>query len=157
MAVAEVGSDATKPGAVQFYSIGNGTLTAIGAPVAVGKVPTGLSVNRTNHTVAVVNYQDQSVTVLPIPGAPVQAPGTPFTIDISNALQGQASPQPFPYAIGVDPDTNMALVAYSSTSASSARTWVSREFESEYTREQSIRIPLARRDSLDSVFLLKSL
>lgn len=119
VAVAEIGSDATKPGAVQFYSIGNGTLTAIGAPVAVGKVPTGLSVNSTNHTVAVVNYQDQSVTVLPIPGAPVQAPGTPFTVDISNALQGQASPQPFPYAIGVDPDTNMALVAYSSTSASS--------------------------------------
>lgn len=119
VAVAEVGSDATKPGAVQFYSIGNGTLTAIGAPVPVGKVPTGLSVNSTNHTVAVVNYQDQSVTVLPIPGATVQAPGTPFTVDISNALQGQASPQPFPYAIGVDPDTNIALVAYSSTAASS--------------------------------------
>jgi hypothetical protein len=119
VAVAEVGSDATKPGAVQFYSIGIGTLTPIGAPVPVGKVPTSLSVNPNNHTVAVVNYQDQSVTVLPVPGAPSQAPGTPFTVDISNALQGQATPAPFPYAIGVDPDTNLALVAYSSTSASS--------------------------------------
>lgn len=120
VAVAEIGADPTLPGAVQFYSIGTGTLAPIGGPVAVGKVPTGLSVNRNNHTVAVVNYQDQSVTVLPIPGAPVQAPGTPFTLDISGALQGQASPAPLPYAIGVDPDTNMALVAYSSTSTSSA-------------------------------------
>src|SRR5579859_362266 len=119
VAVAEVGSDVTQPGAVQFYSIGSGTLTPVGSPVPVGKVPTGLSVNRNNHTVAVVNYLEQSVTVLPIHGAPVQAPGTPFTVDLSNALQGQASPQPFPYSIGVDPDTNMALVAYSSTSASS--------------------------------------
>jgi DNA-binding beta-propeller fold protein YncE len=113
--VAETGSNA-----VQFYSIGTGTLTPIGGPVAVGKVPTGLSVNRTNHTVAVVNYQDQSVTVLPIPGALVQAPGTPFTLDISGVLAGQVSPAPLPYAIGVDPDTNMAVVAYSSTSTSSA-------------------------------------
>jgi DNA-binding beta-propeller fold protein YncE len=113
--VAETGSNA-----VQFYSIGTGTLTPIGGPVAVGKVPTGLSVNRTNHTAAVVNYQDQSVTVLPIPGALVQAPGTPFTLDISGVLGGQVSPAPLPYAIGVDPDTNMAVVAYSSTSASSA-------------------------------------
>jgi DNA-binding beta-propeller fold protein YncE len=119
VAVAEVGSDVTQPGAVQFYNIGSGTLTPVGGPVPVGKLPTGVSVNRNNHTVAVVDYGDQSVTVLPIPGAPVQAPGTPFTIDISNALQGQASPAPLPYAIGVDPDTNMALVAYSSTSASS--------------------------------------
>jgi DNA-binding beta-propeller fold protein YncE len=113
--VAETGANA-----VQFFSIGTGTLTPIGGPVTVGKVPTGLSVNRTNHTVAVVNYQDQSVTVLPIPGAPIQAPGTPFTIDISGALQGQVTPAPLPYAIGVDPDTNMGVVAYSSTSASSA-------------------------------------
>jgi DNA-binding beta-propeller fold protein YncE len=115
IAVAETGSNA-----VQFYTIGNGTLTPLGGPVAVGNVPTGLSVNRTNHTVAVVNYQDQSVTVLPIPGAPVEAPGTPFTINISGALQGQASPAPLPYSIGVDPDTNMGVVAYSSTSASSS-------------------------------------
>lgn len=109
-------------GAVQFYSIGNGVLTPINGPVPVGKnpgpsvLPTGLSVNRTNHTVAVVNYGEQSVTVLPIPGAPVQVPS--FTLDISGALQGTASPAPLPYAIGVDPDTNFALVAYSATSPS---------------------------------------
>ena len=114
----------TVSNAVQFFSIGNGSLTPLGAPVHVGNVPTsvptGVSVNRANHTAAIVNYQDQSVTVLPIPGAPQQAPGTPFTVDLSGALQGSVTPAPLPYAIGVDPDTNLALVAYSSTSTSSA-------------------------------------
>jgi DNA-binding beta-propeller fold protein YncE len=123
--VAETGSNA-----VQFFTIGQGTLTPIdstgaacttGCPVAVGKIPTNLSVNRVNHTVAVVNYGDQTITVLPIPvpGATTQnpAPGTPFTVDISGALQGSISPAPLPYSIGVDPDSNLALVAYSSTSA----------------------------------------
>jgi DNA-binding beta-propeller fold protein YncE len=102
---------------VQFYSIAPGSLTPLGAPVAVGQIPTGLSVNRTNHSVAVVNYGSQSVSILPIPGAPT--PVAAATIDISTALQGQAAPVPLPYAIGVDPDTNLALVAYSSSSVSS--------------------------------------
>jgi DNA-binding beta-propeller fold protein YncE len=111
--VAETGSNA-----IQFYDIGAGTLTPNGAPVPVGQTPTGVSVNRTNHSVAVVNYGSQSVSILPIPGAP--NPVAPATIDLSGALQGQVSPAPLPYAIGVDPDTNLALVAYSSTSTSSA-------------------------------------
>jgi DNA-binding beta-propeller fold protein YncE len=111
--VAETGSNA-----VQFFSIGSGTLSPLGAPVAVGQVPTGVSVNRTNHSVAVVNYGSQSVSILPIPGAP--NPVAPATVSLSGVLQGQASPAPLPYAIGVDPDTNLALVAYSSTSVSSA-------------------------------------
>jgi len=111
--VAETGSNA-----VQFYTIGAGTLSALGGPVAVGQIPTGVSVNRTNHSVAVVNYGSQSVSILPIPGAP--NPVTPGTVDLSGVLQGQVSPTPLPYAIGVDPDTNLALVAYSSTSTSSA-------------------------------------
>jgi len=108
----------TSSNAVQFYSIGTGTLTPIGGPVPVGQIPTGVSVNPTNHSVAVVNYGSQSVSVLPIP-VPGASTVTPATIDISGALQGQVSPAPLPYAIGVDPDTNLALVAYSSTSTSS--------------------------------------
>jgi DNA-binding beta-propeller fold protein YncE len=111
--VAETGSNA-----VQFYTIGPGTLTPIGGPVAVGQIPTGVSVNRTNHSVAVVNYLSQSVSILPIPNAPNPVPAA--TIDLSTVLQGQVSPAPLPYAIGVDPDSNLALVAYSSTSTSSA-------------------------------------
>jgi len=109
----------TTANAVQFYSIGTGTLTPI-STAPVGNLPTGLSVNRTNHTVAVVNYGDQSVTVLPIPGAPAQAPGTPFTFSIAGVLQGAVNPAPVPYSIGIDPDTNFGVVAYSSTSTSSA-------------------------------------
>jgi DNA-binding beta-propeller fold protein YncE len=127
--VAETGSNA-----IQFYTIGNGSLTPLSTvtstPQAPINVPTGVSVNRNNHTVAVVNYgaldskglpvaNSQSVTVLPIPGVPA-APGTPFSVDISGALQGAVSPAPMPYAIGLDPDSNLAVVAYSSTSVSSA-------------------------------------
>jgi DNA-binding beta-propeller fold protein YncE len=113
--VAETGSNA-----IQFYTIGSGTLSPIGGPVAVGQIPTGVSVNRTNHSVAVVNYKSQSVSIVPIPlpgGAP--NPVNPATVSLSGLLQG-VSPAPLPYAIGVDPDTNLALVAYSSTSISSA-------------------------------------
>jgi len=111
VAVAETGSNA-----VEFFSIGSGTLTSLGA-FPVGQLPTGVSVNRTNHSVAVVNYGSQSVSILPIPGAP--NPVSAATVNLSGALQGQVSPAPLPYAIGVDPDTNLALVAYSSTSTSS--------------------------------------
>jgi DNA-binding beta-propeller fold protein YncE len=113
--VAETGSNA-----VQFYTIGVGSLTPLGSPVAVGKTPTGVSVNPTNHCVAVVNYGSQSVSIVPIPGS--SCPVTSVTnIDLSGAFQGQVSPVPLPFAIGVDPDTNLALVAYSSpTSTSSA-------------------------------------
>ena len=143
--VAETGSNQ-----IQFYQI-SGTLLPIDAsgnscatscpvvstPQAPLNIPTGLSVNSTNHTVAVVNYGSQavqngnvvltgqSVTVLPIPvpGAAAQnpAPGTPFTIDLTSAYQGaflgSTNPVPMPYSIGVDPDSNLGLVAFSSTSA----------------------------------------
>lgn len=131
LVVAETGSND-----ILFYQIGNGSLAPLGtvtsttaAPI---NVPTSVSVNRNNHTVAVVNYgalvknssgtlvpSGQSVTVLPIPGAP-GTPITPFSVDLTNALQGAVTPAPMPYSIGVDPDSNLALVAYSVTSASSA-------------------------------------
>ena len=141
--VAEAGSSTATPpvaSGVQFYAIAKGTLTPIdsnGATCATScpvtsqtfasvsiNTPTGLSVNRANHTVAIVNYGNQSVTVLPIPvpGASSQtpAPGTPLTIDISGALQNSVNPAPVPYSIGVDPDSNLALVAYSSTAVATS-------------------------------------
>jgi len=148
LVVAETGSNA-----VEFFSIGKGSLTSLGKVTSTAaapiNLPTGVSVNRTNHTVAVVNYGSQTVstanntcqvtfpsppgqpgvpgqtvTVLPIPGAPPPPPGTPaptaFSVDLTVALQGSVCPAPMPYSIGVDPDSNLALVAYSSTSSSSA-------------------------------------
>ena len=135
LVVAEAGSNT-----VEFFSIGNGTLTSLGQVASTStapiNVPTGVSVNRTNHTVAVVNYGSQtitkntdgtcqsatltgqSVTVLNIPGSP--SPITPFSVDLtapflSSAGQGTVCPVPMPYSIGVDPDSNFALVAYSTS------------------------------------------
>jgi len=150
--VAETGSNQ-----IQFYQIipatstttemltpidGSGNPCASSCPIvstpqAPLNIPTGLSVNSTNHTVAVVNYGSQSVQngnvvltgqsvsmfPIPVPGAAAQnpAPGTPFSIDLTGAYQGafagSTNPVPMPYSIGVDPDSNLGLVAYSSTSA----------------------------------------
>jgi DNA-binding beta-propeller fold protein YncE len=105
----------TSSNAVQFYTIGVGSLTPLGPPVGVGTTPTGVSVNPNTHCVAVANYGSQSVSIVPIPNS--SCPFTSVTnIDLSGALQGQVSPAPRPFAIGVDQDTNLALVAYSSTS-----------------------------------------
>ena len=139
LAVAETGSNA-----VEFFSIGNNSLTSLGqvtsTTTAPLNVPTGLSINRTNHTVAVVNYgtqttttnadgsckqatsTGQSVTVLNIPGNP--SPITPFSVSLpftvlANAQGTSVCPEPMPYSIGVDSDSNLALVAYSSASPTS--------------------------------------
>jgi len=112
LAVAETGSNL-----VQFFSIGNGSLTALPCPTSSCAVnaPTGLSINQTNHTVAVTSPQDQSVVVLPLPGSAGAAGVTyPLTISLVSLLPSNISPLPLPYSVGVDSDTNMAIVAYSS-------------------------------------------
>lgn len=139
LVVAETGSNT-----VEFFNVGSGTLTSVqqvantvAAPI---NVPTGVSVDRNNHTVAVVNYgtqaaatstapcqpTGQSVTVLGIPGGPNAS--TAFSVPLpfdpqaspSNALQGSSlCPAPMPYSLGVDSDSHLALVAYSSNSVSS--------------------------------------
>ena len=139
LAVAETGSNA-----IEFFSIGNNSLTSLGQVMSTTaaplNVPTGLSINRTNHTVAVVNYgtqttttnadgsckqatsTGQSVTVLNIPGNP--SPITPFSVSLPFTVLASAQgtavcPEPMPYSIGVDSDSNLALVAYSSASPTS--------------------------------------
>ncbi|HVO57748.1 MAG TPA: hypothetical protein VMT51_08650 [Dongiaceae bacterium] len=111
LAVAETGSNR-----VEFFSIGNNSLISL-STVAVN-APSGLSINPSNHTVAVVSFQDQSVQVFPLPGQ-TGAPGVtyPLTISLANLIPSNVSPQPVPYSIGVDPDTNNAVVAYSSTAS----------------------------------------
>lgn len=113
LAVAETSSNL-----VQFFSIGSNSLTALPCPVSSCAVnlPTGLSINETNHTVAVASPQDQSVVVLPLPGS-AGAPGVsyPLTISLAGIVPPNFTPTPLPYSVGVDPDTNMALVAFSSS------------------------------------------
>ena len=109
LAVAETGSNL-----VQFYNIATGTLTPTSS-VAVNK-PSALAINQTNHTVAVVSFQDQSVEVFPLPGS-AGAPGVtyPLVISLSGLIPSNVTPAPLAYSIGVDSDTNNALVAYSSS------------------------------------------
>ena len=132
MVVAETGSNL-----VQFFSVGTNSLTPLSCPASSCAVnaPTGVSINQTNHTVAVVSPQDQSVVVLPLPCpsgltcsaaassnpqvVEIGAPGVsyPLTISLAGLLPNSpnVSPLPVPYSVGVDGDTNMALVAYSSS------------------------------------------
>ncbi|HET8966751.1 MAG TPA: YncE family protein, partial [Candidatus Acidoferrum sp.] len=111
LAVAETGSNQ-----VEFFSISKGSLASVGTQSVPS--PTGLSINQTNHTVAVVDYQDQSVVVFPLPGQTGDPLVTyPLTISLAGLVPPNAivGPLPMPYSIGVDSDTNNAIVAYSST------------------------------------------
>jgi DNA-binding beta-propeller fold protein YncE len=111
LAVAETASNQ-----VAFFTIGAGSLSPVGTPVAVN-APSGLSINQSNHTVAVVSYQDQSVKVFPLPGSTGDPNVTyPVTIQLAGLINpSDVTPLPVPYSIGVDSDTNNAIVAYSST------------------------------------------
>jgi DNA-binding beta-propeller fold protein YncE len=120
LAVAETGSDR-----VQFFSVSNGSLTAVPGPLGTASVtkPSGLSVNQSNHTVAVVSFQDQLVKVFQIPNAAGNLPANsgatgvtyPLTISLTGLIPSDFTPAPLAYSIGVDSDTNNAVVAYSST------------------------------------------
>lgn len=100
---------------VEFFKITAGALTPIGTTATVN-VPTSLSINTTLHTVAVVSYQDQQVSVFPVPSSVTSGAIAPTTtISLSGLIPAEATPLPIPYSIGVDSDTNMAVVAYSST------------------------------------------
>ena len=124
LAVAEPGSSE-----VEFFSIGSGSLTSLGT-VAVNTAggtpgtPTGLSINQTNHTIAVVDFQNQGVIVFPLPGQTGDPNVTyPVRIDLAGLLPAQPDPTDptktlsaaQPYSIGVDGDTNNAIVAYASS------------------------------------------
>jgi DNA-binding beta-propeller fold protein YncE len=120
LAVAETASDQ-----VQFFSIGNGSLTPVPGALGTASVtkPSGLSVNQTNHTVAVVSFQDQLVKVFQIPDANGNLPANsgatgvtyPLTITLTGLIPSDFTPTPLVYSIGLDSDTNNAIVAYSST------------------------------------------
>src|SRR6266481_2781035 len=120
LAVAETGSDR-----VQFFSVANGSLTLVPGTLGAASVtkPSGLSINQSNHTVAVVSFQDQLVKVFQIPNAAGNLPANsgatgvtyPLTISLTGLIPSDFTPAPLAYSIGVDSDTNNAVVAYSST------------------------------------------
>jgi DNA-binding beta-propeller fold protein YncE len=122
LAVAETASDQ-----VQFFSISNSLPYLTPVPGALGTAsvtkPSSISINQANHTIAVVSFQDQVVKVFQIPDsagnlpAGSGAPGVtyPLTISLSSLIPPDFTPTPLIYSVGVDSDTNNAIVAYSST------------------------------------------
>ena len=114
---------------VDFFQIGGSgsaaTITPMGFTATVN-VPTSVSINHTLHQVAVVSFKDQSVSVFPLPAlnsssatpiAPITTISLAGYIPPQPPLPGQPTPPPppFPFSVGVDSDTNHAVVAYSSS------------------------------------------
>lgn len=85
----------------------------IGAPIPVGNHPTGVAIDDLlPHPLAlVVNNTDQTVTTIDLTTDAVV--GAPLSVAIATSSPG--SPAPLPFAIGVNPLTHRALVAYQST------------------------------------------
>ena len=124
-AVAEAGTNK-----VEFINLNNGNPVLIPSPVPVGTTPTGVAVDTVGvtvggqanvHVTAVVNYADRTLELLrtPPPGGPINA--TPIaTIDLAPLIPTTApttppTPAPFPYAVGIDPFTHTAVIAYANT------------------------------------------
>ncbi len=114
--VAEAGTNS-----VEYVSLNGGTQTLIPGRVPVGNVPTGVSVDNVLHIAAVINYVDRSMTLLSIPAAGQTPSTTPLaTVDLSNLIPTVAPTTPptlppFPYSVGIDPYTHLAVIAFSST------------------------------------------
>jgi DNA-binding beta-propeller fold protein YncE len=93
----------------QFSSGGN-----LATGVAVDDQLTLLTPPQSN-VAAVVNYASKSLSILPVPaGAPVA------TVDLSCVIPQsdptcQATVEPFPYSVGIDPFSHRAVVAFAST------------------------------------------
>ncbi len=78
----------------------------IGAPIAVGTSPTGVAVDNVRNLALVANNGSKNVSVVNLGTGAVTA-----TIDLTNA----AVPHTGPFAVGVNPLTGVAVVAYSPT------------------------------------------
>jgi len=89
------------------------TKAVIGAPIPVGSSPTGVAIDDLlPHPLAlVVNNTDQTVTTIDLTTQAVV--GTPLSVSLATNSPGSLAP--LPYAIGINPVTHRALVAYQST------------------------------------------
>ncbi len=106
---------------VEYLNLNAGSPTLIPGRVPVGNVPTGVAVDNVLHIAAVVNYVDRTLELLSIPAAG----GTPSTTPLATINLGTLIPPsavttpptlpPFPYSVGVDPFTHLAVIAFAST------------------------------------------
>ena len=108
---------------VQFIGLTSSTPALTNQFSSGGNVATGVAVDDQltlltppqPNVAAVVNYASKSLSILSVPA------GTPLgTVDLSCAIPQsdpacQASPEPFPYSVGIDPFSHRAVVAFAST------------------------------------------
>jgi DNA-binding beta-propeller fold protein YncE len=114
--VAEAGTNS-----VEYLALGPSAPTLIPGRVPVGNVPTSVSVDNVLHVAAVINYADRTLELLSIP-APGGTPSTSpiATIDLGvlippSAVTTPPTLPPFPYSVGIDPFTHLAVIAFAST------------------------------------------
>lgn len=86
------------------------TDTMVGSAIAVGKQPTGVAVDDMlpDAIALVVNSTDQTISAVDLKTRAVV--GAPLSVSI-----GPANTSPIPFAVGINPITHRALVAYQST------------------------------------------
>jgi YVTN family beta-propeller protein len=111
--IAEPGANA-----VQFLSLAGGAV-ALGGQVGVGNNPTSVAIdNRLSPPVAaVVNSTDSTLSIVQVQPGPSPTGSVIATVNLAPyipAATGSATP-PKPFAVGIDPFTHLALVAFSST------------------------------------------
>ncbi len=97
-------------GTNQVQLIDLGTLALVlGGTINVGNTPTGVAVDNQRHIALVVNSADKTVSIVDLVAKTATTPislGPPFT-------------SATPFSVGVNPNTGLALVAYSSTNSGS--------------------------------------
>src|SRR6266581_1558088 len=84
--------------------------TPLGAPIGVGNTPTGVAVDNQRHLALVVDNADQSISIVDL-----VAKAATTTIPLGGFVQTGIKP----FSVGVNPNTGLALVAYSSTNSGS--------------------------------------
>jgi DNA-binding beta-propeller fold protein YncE len=114
--VAEAGTNS-----VEYINLNGGTQTLFPGRIPVGNAPTGVSVDSILHIAAVINYADRSMTLLSVPASGQTPSSKPVaTVDLSNLIPTTApttppTPPPFPYSVGIDPYTHLAVIAFANT------------------------------------------
>ncbi len=98
---------------VQILNIAPGGTVTPGAEVAVGNAPTSVAIDdqQSPPLAAVVNSADSTLTVMQLPSGTVLG-----TVDLSGLVPvASGATPPTPYAVGIDPFSHRALVAFSKT------------------------------------------
>lgn len=98
---------------IQILNIAPGGTVTPGAEVAVGNSPTSVAIDdqQSPPVAAVVNSADSTLSVLQLPSGAVLG-----TVNLSGLVPvASGTTPPTPYAVGIDPFSHRALVAFSKT------------------------------------------